>query len=342
MKPLLIQHLSGEPIGRFPVWAMRQAGRYLPNYRAIRAQHSFWEMVTNPELAAAVSMTPLGVLPVDGVIFFSDILTLPYGLGIPIEMREGIGPVATQPIRSAKEFEVFHKYSPDSHTPYVGQALRMVRAKTPEEIALLGFAGAPWTVASYLADGKVGKKFEAIRTWMHRDPADLTQALGYLADATVSYLRSQVQAGAQAVQLFDTWLAEMPKGYFMAYYLPLLNRIFKQMRSESVPLIFYCRHAHHLLDELCALEIDVLSVDELLPLSEVENRTQGKFSLQGNLDPLLLFGESGVVRRQTRALVSEARKLKKPAILNLGHGLLPGTPVENVQAFFEEARALWV
>ncbi len=342
MKPLMLQHLAGEPIGRFPVWAMRQAGRYLPQYRAIRANHTFWEMVSQPQLAADVSMTPLGTLPVDGIIFFSDILTLPYGLGVPIEMREGVGPVCTAPLRTAAAFEVFKGFSAAEHTPYVGEALAMVRKKVDPEIALLGFAGAPWTVASYLAEGKSGRKFEAIRTWMHRDPVELTAALSSLADATVDYLKAQVRGGAQMVQLFDTWLSEMPRAYFTQYYLPVLNGIVRRLREDKIPVIFYSRHAHHLLDDLAGLEVDVLSTDELLPLREVEKRTQGRFSLQGNLDPLLLFGDEGVVRRETRKLVGEARELKKPAILNLGHGLLPGTPVANVRAFFEEARTLWV
>jgi uroporphyrinogen decarboxylase len=342
MKPLLLQHLSGEPIGRFPVWAMRQAGRYLPQYRAIRTDHTFWQMVTNPELAAQVSLTPVGTLPIDGIIFFSDILTLPYGLGVPIEMREGVGPVCTAPLRTAAAFEVFRDFSAQKHTPYVGEALKIVRQRAAPEIALLGFAGAPWTVASYLAEGKSGRKFEAIRTWMHRDPVELTAALSSLADATVDYLKAQVEGGAQIVQLFDTWLSEMPRAYFTKHYLPLLNGIFRKLRADKIPVIFYSRHAHHLLDDLAGLEVDVLSTDELLPLTEVEKRTHGKFSLQGNLDPLLLFGDEGVVRRETRLLVGQARELKKPAILNLGHGILPGTPVENVRAFFEEARTLWV
>jgi uroporphyrinogen decarboxylase len=177
---------------------------------------------------------------------------------------------------------------------------------------------------------------------MHRDPVELTEALSRLAAATVTYLESQIDAGVQAVQLFDTWLSEMPRDFFLKHYLPMLNDIFRPLRARKVPVIFYARHAHHVLNDLVALDIDVLSADELLPLSEVERRTQGKFSLQGNLDPLLLFGETGVVRRETRKLVEQARGLSRPAVLNLGHGILPGTPVENVLAFFEEARTLWV
>lgn len=342
MRPALIRHLSGEPIGRFPVWAMRQAGRYLPEYRAIRSRHSFWQMVTSAEIAADVSLTPLGVLPVDGIIFFSDILTLPYGLGVGIEMREGVGPVTVQPLRSIDDFSIFEHYRPSEHTPFVSEALKKVRERTPEDIAVLGFAGAPWTVGTYLVEGKPGRKFEAIRGWMNRDPADLALALRRLAQATVSYLRSQVDSGAQFVQLFDTWLSAMPADFFRTYYLPILNEIFDALRDCRVPRVYFSKGAHHLMGDFAELEIDVLSVDELRPMREVDRLLNGKFSLQGNLDPLLLFESAEIVRRQTRLLVAEARTLSKPAVLNLGHGILPGTPPENVRAFFEEARQLWL
>ncbi len=342
MKSDLLKHLQGEPIGRFPVWAMRQAGRYLSEYRAIRAKHSFWEMVTLPEVAAEVSLTPLAAkMPVDGIIFFSDILTMPYGLGLPVEMREGVGPVMAKPM-GASDFDVFHTYDAAKHTPYVSQALRIVREKTPAPIALLGFAGAPWTVASYLTEGASGKKFASIRAWMHRDPGSLAEALGSLASATVQYLKSQAEAGAEVVQVFDTWLSEMPRSFFLEHYVPVLNQIFREVKKSRVPVIYFSKHAHHLLEDFKELEMDILSCDELLTLGECERKTGSRFMLQGNLDPFLLFSDPALVRLQTRKMVAEARALSRPAILNLGHGIMPGTPVESVRAFFEEARTLWV
>lgn len=341
-KPLLLQHLSGEPIGRFPVWMMRQAGRYLPSYRAVRENYSFWEMATLPEVAAEVSLQPIRQLPTDAVIFFSDILTLPYGHGVGVEMRESVGPVIPNPLRDAQAFDRFDTFRAAEHTAFVGKALNLIREQMPAEKTLLGFAGAPWTVGSYLIEGKATRHFQAILTWMHRDPAGLTRALSKLNAATFDYLKYQAQSGAQAVQVFDTWLSEMPRTYFVEYYRPLLNELFRALRAEKVPTIYFSKHAHHLLSDFRELEVDVLSVDNLLPLNEVERRTDGKFSLQGNLDPLLLFCEEGVVRRETRKLVAEARALSRPAIMNLGHGVLPGTPVECVRAFLEEATQLWV
>jgi len=341
-EPLLLKHLSGEPIGRFPVWMMRQAGRYLPSYRAIREKHSFWEMATVPEVAAEVSLLPVNELPTDAVIFFSDILTLPYGHGVGIEIQESVGPVVAAPLRGRADFERFATFRPETHTAFVGKALQLIRQRMPAEKTLLGFAGAPWTVGSYLIEGRANRHFQNILGWMHRDPHDLTDALGRLNDATLAYLKYQVENGAQAVQVFDTWLSEMPRGFFVECYRPLLNTLFRALREEKIPVIYFSKHAHHLLADFRELEVDVLSVDNLLSLPEVERRTDAKFSLQGNLDPLLLFCDQGIVRRETRRLVAEARELKRPAILNLGHGVLPGTPVETVRAFLEEARQLWI
>lgn len=342
MKPLMLRHLSGESIGRFPVWMMRQAGRYLPQYRALRENHSFWEMVTTPKLAIEVSLQPLDVIPVDGVIFFSDILTLPYGFGMEVEMQESIGPVVMNPLRSESAFEVFRDFRPEAHTKFVGEALTGIREKLKPETALLGFAGAPWTVGSYLIEGRGKTHFAHLKQWLLRDPEGLSRALFPLADATLAYLKYQHSSGAHLVQLFDTWLAEMPRPFFVKHYIPLLNRVFDGLRAEGIPTIYFAKRNHHVLTDFTDLRCDGLSVDELLPLQEVERRTKGQFFLQGNLDPLLLLGDEATVRKETRKLVAEARGLKRPAILNLGHGVLPGASVDNVKAFVQEARTLWV
>jgi len=321
---------------------MRQAGRYLPSYRAIREKHGFWEMVTKPEVAAEVSLLPLAELPVDGVIFFSDILTLPYGFGIDVQMKESIGPVVTEPLRTAEAFAKFQDFDPSAHTAFVGKALQIIREKISPETTLLGFAGAPWTVASYLIEGKGKTHFEQIKGWMHRDPEGLTKALEPLAEATVKYLKYQNKNGAHLVQLFDTWLGEMPRDFFVTHYRPMLNGIFTQLADAGIPAIYFAKRAQHLYADFQELTMPILSVDELLPLDEVERLTAKKFSLQGNLDPLVLFGEESLVRRKTRELVQVARTLSKPAILNLGHGIMPKVPVANAKAFIEEARALWI
>ncbi|NBX92131.1 MAG: uroporphyrinogen decarboxylase [Proteobacteria bacterium] len=343
MKPLLIEHLEGKNQGRFPVWMMRQAGRYLASYRSIRQQHSFWEMVTTPSLASEVSLLPLETLPLDAVIFFSDILTLPFGLGLPIEMRESIGPFLEKPLRSISDFEVFETFDSEKHTGFVGEALRDIKRKIEPSIALLGFAGAPWTVASYLIEGRSNRHFENIKSWLYREPSQLFKALDRLTGATVDYLKMQAISGVNAVQIFDTWLCEMPRKTFVELYVPLLNQIFDELRKEGIKLIYFAKGASHVLPDFRNLRCDVLSVDSLIDLPEVDKLTGGQFSLQGNLDPILLLkADAGTVRKHTRSIVQQARWLSKPAIMNLGHGILPQTPVENAKAFVEEARALWV
>lgn len=342
MTPFLLKALSGESVGRFPVWMMRQAGRYLPSYRAIREKHSFWEMVSTPDIAAEVSLLPLSVLDLDAVIFFSDILTLPYGMGLEIGMKEAIGPVVANPMRDKKAFEFFNTFDAPIHTEFVGKTLNQIRERLPEGKALLGFAGAPWTVACYLVEGSGKKGFGTIRRWAYEDPESLAEALRILSKVTGQYLKYQLQSGAHAVQVFDTWIAEMPRDFFSKYYLPILNGIFSEIHSEKSPAIYFSKNSLHVLDFFKQLSADVLSVDSSLDLKMFEMRTGSKFSLQGNLDPYALLGSEGLVRRLTRELVQTARTLQRPAILNLGHGIFPNTPVENAKAFVDEARTLWV
>lgn len=340
--PFLIRHLRGESLGRFPVWLMRQAGRYLPAYRAVREKHTFWEMVTRPELAAEVSLQPLEYLKIDAVIFFSDILTLPYGQGLPIGMKESIGPVVENPLRTAKAFEVFHAFDPAQHTRFVSEALRQIKAKLPADKTLIGFAGSPWTVGCYLIEGQGKNGFPTIQKWMNEDPSGLIRALTPLSRATARYLKSQVEAGAQLLQLFDTWMGSMTVPFFREYYRPLLVELLTEMKATGVPVTYFGKGAAPFLAEMNGLPADVLGVEPTLSLRAVDVATGGEYSLQGNFSPEALFAETAEVRKSTRFLVQEARKLKRPAILNLGHGVLPKTPVENVQAFVEEARSLWL
>lgn len=343
MKPFLLKHVEGEPGGRFPVWMMRQAGRYLPRYRNIRREHGFWESVQKPELASEISLLPLEILPVDAIIFFSDILTLPFGLGIPVTLQESVGPVIEKPLRSPQDFDVFQNYQPEAHTPFVSESLKQISARRPEDVALLGFAGAPWTVASYLVEGRGNKNFPHLKAWMHSDPKSLAQALEKLGDATVKYLLSQAASGAHMVQLFDTWLGEMPTSFFRTYYRPILEKIFSGLHAKGFPSIYFSKMSSHLMAYFKGLSCQGFSIDCSISLKEAEEKLGDDYFLQGNLDPTILLScEEGTVRRLTRELVGESRRLKRPAILNLGHGILPGTSVENVKAFVEEARTLWV
>ena len=316
--PFLMKYLSGQAMGRFPVWMMRQAGRYLPKYRAIRAKYSFWEMATQPEIAAEVSLLPMQEIPVDAIIFFSDILTMPFGLGLPITMKESVGPITEIPLRTEDQFKIFEGYDPSHHTRFVGEALSLIKKQIPNEMTLLGFAGAPWTVGSYLIEGQSNRNFEQIKSWMHSDPASLASCLQTLGDATVRYLEYQ-------------------------HYSKILDNMFLKLKEKGVPAIYFTKHSSHLTPLFSSLPVSGFSVDELVSLTELDKQFPRNVFFQGNLDPILLLkGTEGQVRLKTRLLVQEARGLQRNVIMNLAHGILPGTPVENARAFVQEARSLWI
>ena len=228
------------------------------------------------------------------------------------------------------------------HTGFIGEAFKQIRSELPEGVALLGFAGAPWTVSSYMIEGNLkARKFSYVKEWLYRDPKDFFGALEMYGDATADYLIYQGKKGADMVQVFDTWLSEMPREIFLKWYRPQLNRIFDKVKKTGIKLVYFAKQSHHLLADFVDLNIDVLSVDHLTSLSDVDKITKGKFSLQGNLDPIILFSSPEVVRAETKKIVAEARNLSRPAIMNLGHGILPKTPVECVRAFVEEASRPW-
>lgn len=341
MSPLLLKHLQKEDIGRFPVWIMRQAGRYLPEYQKIRKNHSFWEMVSDPSLATEVSLLPIEILDVDAVIFFSDILTPFFGMDIPIELKESVGPVLDKPFRTLTAFEPLADFDPQLHTAFVGQTLSQIRSALDPKKALIGFAGAPWTVACYLVEGQGKKGFPSLLSWLYEDPSGVGTVLEILGALTSRYLQFQVKSGAQLVQVFDTWVGEMPTAFFQRYYKPTLQQLFKDLRPLQVPVVYFPKNAAHLTEELVDLDFDVLGCDNLLSLPAWDHALSGKFSLQGNLSPHALLGSESRVRELTQQLVAEARKLRLPGILNLGHGVLKQTPVANVKAFVEEAQRPW-
>ncbi len=341
MIPFLIQHIKNEKTNRFPVWMMRQAGRYLPSYQAIRKSHSFWEMVSTPSLASEVSLLPLNELDVDAVIFFSDILTLPYGMKVPVRMEEKVGPVVETPLTTTKAFEIFQSFDFLKNTGFVGEALSMCRKQMAPDKTLIGFAGAPWTVATYLVEGRGKNDFSKIKTWMHTDPSGFAAALSMLGKATTQYLVGQRKSGADMVQLFDTWISEMPEWFFKQYYLDILNETFETMKNLDTPAIYFGKGASHLMHLLPEVKSAGMGVDAVSSLTQVAKQLPKHF-LQGNLEPLLLRDASeATVRAQAKRVWTEAKALNRPVVMNLGHGLVPTTPVSNVKAYLEEVRREW-
>jgi uroporphyrinogen decarboxylase len=314
---------------------MRQAGRYLPDYRDIRKKVPFLELCKTPELAAEVSLQPYRILGVDAVIFFSDILIPVEGMGIEVSLTDR-GPQISNPIRTSDDVDRLK--SPDVNTefPFTGEVLRTLRRELEGEVPLIGFAGAPWTLGSYIVEGGGSKNFAEIKGMAYRDPALLHRLMDKLATTIGDYLLYQIESGAQVVQLFDTWAGELTRADYAEFALPYTQKIFETV-GDRVPRILYLNGTSPLLELMAKSGADVLSVDWRIPIGEARKRVGDGIALQGNLDPCLLLGRPELMLARTAEILDEAGPTGH--ILNLGHGILPPTPVENARAFIEFAKS---
>jgi uroporphyrinogen decarboxylase len=330
----LLDACFARAVDRPPVWMMRQAGRYLPEYRRVREEISFLKLCRTPDLAAEVSLQPFSRFAPDGVIFFSDILIPVEALGARVEFGDG-GPELPEPVRSRSDVERLRRFDPAHAVGFTGDILRTLRREVGDRAAVLGFAGAPWTLASYLVEGGGSKSFAVIKQMMGRDPSTLRRLLDLLADTVADVLSFQIESGAQAVQLFDTWAGELTTEDYRTWALPAAARAIAGIRRRGAPVVLYVNGCGHLIEAMAESGSDVLSVDWRVSLADVRRRVP-RLALQGNLDPGTLLGEPAEVARRTRAMIEETRGLSH--IVNLGHGILPQTPIESAQAFFEAAR----
>lgn len=336
MNDLFLRTCRGEATPRRPVWIMRQAGRYLPEYRALRQRVDFLTLCKTPELAAEVTLQPVERLGVDAAILFADILLPLEAMGAELEFARGDGPVFPHPVRRREDMAALRLPNVDESLGYVFAALRLVARELAGRLPVIGFGGTPWTLAAYLVEGGASRHFEHLLAWSYGDPAGLALLLDRIADTSLAYLRGQVAAGAQAVQLFDTWGGLLDAERWRALALPPLQKIAAGLRGLA-PVIYYLHGGAHLLAALADLPFDVLAVDWRLPLGEVRRAT-GAAVLQGNLDPAALLGPRAEIERRTAALLAEGSG--GGHIVNLGHGILPTTPVDNARAFVEAAQRL--
>jgi uroporphyrinogen decarboxylase len=313
---------------------MRQAGRYLPEYRALRERVGFLELCRTPELAVEASLMPLRRFALDAAIVFSDIMIpiVPMGCGITFAP----GPRLEQPVRTAEQVRDLRVPDMAEDVPFVGEAVRLLVRELEGRTPVIGFCGAPFTLAAYLAEGASGQGFEAIQTLMFTEPATVTRLLEKLADAMADYLRLQIAAGAHAVQIFDSWAGLMSVEQFRDFAMPALRRVLAKLEPRRVPVIYFALAAPHLLGESAKLEADVLGVCWRTPL-DVARRTAGdSIAIQGNLHPHALLAPPAVVRERTLEVLERAGD-RPGHILNLGHGILPQTPLESVEAMVETA-----
>jgi uroporphyrinogen decarboxylase len=329
MNDRFIRACRREPVDRTPVWFMRQAGRYMAEYQALRRRHSLLELCRTPELAVEVTLQPIEAFGFDAAILFSDLLIPLAPLGLPFDFQAGEGPVVEKPIRSRADVEALRRFEPREELGMVLEAIRLLRREL--EVPLIGFAGAPFTLATYAIEGGSSKNLALTKGLMYGEPDTWHQLAGLLAEVVSDYLRAQVEAGVQAVQVFDSWIGALDEGDYREFVLPHVRRIFEGLEGLDVPQIHFGTATGHLLAVQREAGGTVIGVDWRTPLDVGWERAGADVAVQGNLDPTLLFAP----RERLLARVDDVLRRaggRDGHIFNLGHGILPGTPVENVRA----------
>ncbi len=329
---LFLRAARGEDTPRAPVWIMRQAGRYLPEYRALKERYSFWEMVRTPELAVEVTLQPVTRFGMDAAILFSDIMTPLPPMGVDIAFRPG--PVFSDPVRSRAAVEALRVPDQDELAPFVAEALRELRRASP--VPVIGFGGAPLTLATYCVQGGGSKDFAEFRGFLRAEPEAAHALLGKLTDVTVRYLRLQVEAGAQALQLFDSWAGLLDERSYREFGLPYAQRVMRELGDSGVARIYLAVDAGHLYPAIAELDTDAVSVDWRRPLSRLRDDLPGK-TLQGNLDPAALLAPADALVAEAQRVLYEG--LGGPHVFNLGHGVFPQTDPDNVARLVDSVHA---
>ena len=310
-----------------PIWIMRQAGRYLPEYRELRSRVDFETLTRTPELAAEVTLQPLRRFELDAAILFSDIMTPLQGMGVKLTFEPA--PVVSEPIRTAAQIEALPALEPARDVPFVLETIRQVRRGVPRGVPLIGFAGAPFTLLCYLVCGRPSKEFAPARTFLYAQPQEAERLLTHLADAMAAYLAAQAAAGAQALMLFESWAGLLGVREFARFALPAVRRTVAALRPLGVPLIYYLNQGSALMGAIAGLDVDVVGVDWRAPLSDVRRVLGPGKAVQGNLDPAALFAPPAELTRAAAAVLAEAGS-SPGHIFNLGHGIWPDTDPDAV------------
>jgi uroporphyrinogen decarboxylase len=329
--PLLVRSCRLEPVERTPVWFMRQAGRSLPEYRVIRERHDLFEICRRPELCAEVTLQPVEAHGVDAAVMFADIMLPVIGMGVDVQLVEGVGPVIDRPIRTPADVERLGVPEPEQSVPFVLEAVRLVREALPPEKAVVGFCGGPFTVAGYLVEGRPSRDFGAVKALMYRDPETWHALMGKLAATFARYLGGKIAAGADVVQLFDSWVGVLSRADYEEFVAPYSRRL---LHGTSVPTIHFGTGTAHLLDLMAAAGGDVIGLDWRLPLDDAWRIVGHDRGLQGNLDPAALLGPWG--RVEAAALDVLERAAGRPGhVFNLGHGVHPDSDPDDLRRLVE-------
>ena len=340
----LLRALLRQPVDRTPVWLMRQAGRYLPEYRAVRAKAgSFMALCTSPELACEVTLQPLARFPLDAAILFSDILVIPHAMGRGLGFMEGEGPRIARPVRNEADVQALPVPDPDDKLRFVLDAIALVRRELAGRVPLIGFAGSPWTVATYMVEGGSSRDFQRIKGLLQAEPRTLHALLEKLARATTSYLNAQIAAGVQAVMLFDTWGGALATPdyleFSLAYMQQILAGLAREPEGRRVPVILFTKGGGIWLTRMAATGVDALGIDSSTELSDARRATGDRVALQGNFAPELLHKPPDWIRNEVaRVLASYGHGTGH--VFNLGHGVMPATNPDHVAALIAAVHEL--
>ncbi len=332
MNDLFLRACKRQRVERTPVWMMRQAGRYLPEYRAVREKSDFLTMCKTPELAAEVTIQPIDIIGVDAAIIFSDILVIPEAMGMNLEMIESKGPRLYEPVRSMDDVEALRIADPEKHLRYVMQAIETTKRQLNGRVPLIGFSGSPWTLAAYMIEGSGGKEWKYTKQMMHDRPEVLKALLEKLTQSIRIYLEAQLAAGADAVQIFDTWGGVLTPDQYKMFSLDYMHNIVAELHRDSQPVIAFSKGANHSLKDIADIGADVVGLDWTIDIADARELVGDKVALQGNMDPSTLYASPESIRKEVKSIL---RKYGKGSghIFNLGHGITPDVPVEHARAF---------
>ena len=341
---LFIRALLKQDVERTPVWMMRQAGRYLPEYRAVRSKAgSFMQLCTNPELACEVTLQPLERFAFDAAILFSDILTIPDAMGLGLSFAEGEGPQFAKPIRTAEDIKQLPIPDPESELRYVIDAVRLIKTNLQGRVPLIGFSGSPWTLATYMVEGKSSKSFQKVKSLMFEQPQLMHQMLDKLAQSVASYLNAQIAAGADAVMVFDTWGGMLSHDDYLEFSLRYAKQIKDLLKLErdgqKIPAILFTKGGGLWLESMANIGYDGLGLDWQTDIAQARARVGEQVALQGNMDPITLYAKPEVIREKVGKILHSYGQ-GSGHVFNLGHGILPDINPEHVKAMVDAVHEL--
>lgn len=328
---LFLRAARCEQTERSPIWVMRQAGRYLPEYRSVREKSDFLTMCKTPELAAEVTIQPVDIIGVDAAIIFSDILVIPEAMGMHLEMNEGKGPVFPKPIRSEADFNELKDITPEKELKYVMDAVSLTKRELNGRVPVIGFCGSPFTLMTYMVEGKGSKNFSKVKELMYNNPELAHKLLSKLAKACASYLNAKMEAGADAVQIFDTWGGILSQDDFKKFSLNYIQEIISQLkRNNNEPVIVFAKGVHYKVEDIATAGANVIGLDWTMNIGEVKTLVGDKVAVQGNLDPTVLYGSDEIIKQEAEKILKAINK-RPGHIFNLGHGILPDIKPEKLK-----------